>query len=78
MTENQSYLPWHCSVWLPPLSRLLPKCKAMEWIKGFSYKTFVRIECFISVHILTLSLCTFINGQSTQCVRLGHTSFICI
>lgn len=29
-TENQSYLPWHCSVWLPPLSRLLSKCKAME------------------------------------------------
>ncbi len=31
-------------VWLP-LSRLLPKCKAMEWIKGFLIKLFVRIEC---------------------------------
>ena len=56
----------NCSVWLPPLSRLLPKCKAMEWIKGFLIKLLWELSAFISVHILTLSLCTFINGQSTH------------
>ena len=69
----------NCSIWLPPLSRLLPKCKAMEWIKGFLIKLLWELNAFISVHILTLSLCTFINGQSAQCVRLRpHFLLICI
>lgn len=38
-------------------------------MEGFLMKLLRELRAFISVHILTLSLCTFINGQSAQCGR---------
>ena len=58
----------NCSVWLPPLSRLLLGFH-YGIDKRVSYKTCSNCG-FISVHILTLSLCTFINPDRPSLVTI--------